>query len=174
MPTQGSLEDFSFIEIIQFIANGNKTGLLTLYFSPNAQTILQNAYHIWVYQGYIVAIANRLDREGLVSLIEHHHWVNPHILARLKEFCPNDISLGWYLKTQGVLKNEHLKHLFYHQVIQQLWVLCQAKDGQFKFEPNALIPTKEMTGLSVPAIELKGLINILRYVQTSLDNLLLV
>lgn len=149
----GSLTDFSLPEIFQFIERGHKTGLLSLRTLPEDQETPKRIYHIWVYQGRIVAAANRLDQRGLLSLIHQRRWVSDRVIAKLVQLCPPSQPLGLCLKNQGVLQAEQLKRLFQIQVLQQVCALFQLKDAQFKFDPKANLVAREMTGLSLPATE---------------------
>jgi len=153
MSLTGSLTDFSLPEIFQFIEKGHKTGLLTLRALPGDEGKKNSVHYIWVYQGRIVAAANRLDHKGLVSLIAQRQWVSDRVVAKLAQLCPTDKPLGLCLKNQGVLQAAQIKRLFQIQVLQQVCALFQLKDAQFKFEQNAPIPAREMTGLSAPATE---------------------
>jgi hypothetical protein len=154
MSIKGSLADFSLPEIFQLIEKGNKTGLLTLRTESVAQGSKSSARYIWMYQGRIVAAANRLDDQGLVSLIEQRQWVSDRVFDKLVHWCcPIGEPLGLYLKKQGVIQAEQLKQLFQIQVLQQVCALFKLKDAEFEFDQNARIPTREMTGLSVPATE---------------------
>lgn len=159
MAITGSLADFSLPEIFQFIEKGHKTGLLTLRVFPGAEKKHQ-VYHIWAYKGRVVAAANRLDHQGLVTLIDQRQWVSDRVFDKLVHWCcPISEPLGLYLKGQGVLQNEHLKRLFQVQVLQQVRALFQLPDAEWKFEVNVPIPAREMTGVSVPAtaVTLMGL-----------------
>jgi hypothetical protein len=163
MCIKGSLEDFSLSEIFQFLQKGRRTGLLTVCGSPASQA-MQPPHYIWVYQGQIVAAANRLDQQGLVSLIEQLQLVSDRVFDKLVHWCcPIDKPLGLYLKNQGVLRTELLKRLFNIQVLQPVTALFQLQDGQFSFDSKVTIPTREMTGLSVAAGVLSqyGLIEVL-------------
>jgi hypothetical protein len=107
-----------------------------------------------VKQGYIVAAANRLDDHGLVSLITQCQWISDRAITKLLEWCcPPHQPLGSSLKHHRVLKTEQLEQLFQIQLLQQVCPLFQHKQAEFKFDSNAPIPTREMTGLSVPATE---------------------
>ncbi|HEY9612050.1 DUF4388 domain-containing protein [Allocoleopsis sp.] len=166
MSTTGFLSDFSLREIFQFIDQGHKTGMLSVRLLPEAQSTSPLSFYvtsyIWVYQGYIVAAAHKLDQQGLVSLIQQCQMVSDRVFDKLVHWCcPIDEPLGLYLKNQGVLKPEQLKQLFHVQVLQPISSLFRVKEGEFKFEPKKFIPTREMTGLSVPAIILNkyGLIH---------------
>ncbi|MCA1994534.1 MAG: DUF4388 domain-containing protein [Coleofasciculus sp. S288] len=164
MSTTGFLTDLSLLELFEFIDKGQRTGLLMVRTLPKVQTTPSLVYYIWVYQGRIVALANRLDQQGLVSLIEQFQVVSDRVFDKLVHWCcPIDEPLGLYLKKQGVLQAEQLKQLFQIQVLQPTYTLFQLKDGYFTFEPNVLIPTREMTGLSVSPLILNqlGLIQVL-------------
>lgn len=152
MAIMGSITDFSIAEIFQLLEKGHKTGLLTLHSVPSGK--VPQVHYIWVYKGRIVAAANRSDHQGLISLIDRRHWVSERVFDKVVHWCsPLDEPLGKYLKNQGVLQAEQLKGLFQVQVLQQVCALFKLKDAQFKFDPNVVIPTREMTGLSVPATE---------------------
>jgi hypothetical protein len=151
-----SLYDFSFPEILQFIEKGRKTGLLTIHTEPVSQASQSSIHYIWVYQGRIVAVAKRLDGQGLVKLIEQRKWVSKRVLNKLIHWCcPHNEPLGQSLNNQGILRIEQLKELFYFQVLQPVLNLFKLKDGVFKFDPNAPLPMREMTGLSISAGVLK-------------------
>lgn len=152
MSITGSLADFSLREMFQFIDRGHKTGLLTLYDLPSSQATPRSLHYIWVSKGSIVGAANQSTHQGLISLIEQYQWVSNRVITKLAQFCPTDKPLGLYLRSQGALQVEQLEHLFQVQVFQQVCVLSQSNDAQFKFEQNVPIPMREMTGLSVPAI----------------------
>lgn len=153
MGVTGYLTDFSLPEIFQFIEKGQKTGLLTIQVLPDCK-IKPTKYYIWMRQGRIVAAANRLDHQGLVSLIDGCNWISDRVFDKVVHWCcPIDQPLGLYLKNQGVLQSAQLKRIFQVQVLQQVCALFQLKDAEFKFEQNVQIPSREMTGLSVKATE---------------------
>jgi hypothetical protein len=153
MSIKGHLSDFSVPEIFHLLERGHKTGLLTLHNKPVIQG-KPKFHHIWIYQGHIVAAANRLDQQGLVSLIDQRQWISDRVFDKLVHWCcPIDEPLGLYLKNQGVLQAKQLKRLFQVQVLNQVCALLQLKEALFEFEQNVQIPTREMTGLRVPATE---------------------
>ncbi len=153
MSITSSLTDFSVPEIFQFLERGHKTGLLTLGGLPDDQTTPNDIHYIWVCQGRIVAAANQLDHQGLVGLIAQNQGISKRVITKLVRLCPTDKPLGLSLKHQYVLSTEQLKQLFQIQVLHRVCTLLQLKDGQFKFIPNAPIPTREMTGLTIPTTE---------------------
>lgn len=149
MSTKGSLTDVSLAEIFQLIEKGRKTGLLKLCAFTEIQTPPLVLY-IWVYQGSIVAAANRLDQQGLVSLIAKHQGVRNRVVVELAQSCPLNQPLGLCLKNRFVLETKQLKRLFQIQVLQKVCALFESKEGKFEFDQTVSIPTREMTGLSVP------------------------
>jgi hypothetical protein len=154
MSITGSLTDFSLPEIFQFIEKGHKTGLLTLRSLPESQTP-PLVHYLWVNQGRIVAGANQLNEHGLIALINQYQWASQRVVTKLAQFCPPNKPLGLYLRSQGALQVEHLEHLFQVQIVQQVCAIFQLNDAHFIFDQNVPTPTREMTGLSVPAAVLE-------------------
>ena len=148
MSITGSLTDFSLPEIFQFIEKGHKTGLLTLRTLPDSHSP-SSVHYLWMNQGRLVAAANQLNEQGLISLINQYQWVSQRVVTKLAQFCPSSKPLGLYLRSQGALQVEHLEHLFQVQVIKQVCAIFELKDAHFIFEQNVPLSTKEMTGLSV-------------------------
>lgn len=161
MAFSGHLSEFTLPELLRFLEQGYKTGLLTIQSLPTiAAPAVVN--YIWLQQGRIVAAADSLDGQGLVAMMAKRGWVSePMALRCFQQFakrpshqnCPQNTALGLCLKSQGLLQAEQLKLLFRKQVFGQVSALFQLADGLFEFEPKAPLPATEMTGLSVPATE---------------------
>jgi hypothetical protein len=165
MSIVGSLSDFSLPEIFQFIENGHRTGLLTVSPLPESPKMSPSMHYIWVSKGSIVAAANHLDQQGLIALIDQYSWVSNRVVTKLAQFCPPGQPLGLYLRSQGALQLQQLEHLFQVQLVQQMCVLCQLKDGHFKFDQNVTLPMQEMTGLGVPPEALTEMLKKLLWLQ---------
>lgn len=102
MPITANLTDFPLLELFQFIEKGSRSGLLSFYIGP--------PLYIWFEQGEIVAAANRLDRQGLVSLIKQQQWVSERVFNKLVHWdCPINEPMGLWLANQGVLKPSPVK-----------------------------------------------------------------
>ncbi|NES82753.1 MAG: DUF4388 domain-containing protein [Moorea sp. SIO1G6] len=153
MSLNGYLSDLYLPELFQFLEKGKKTGWLRITALPRVSGYRRPVHHFWVYQGRIVAAANRLDHQGLIVLIAQHQWLKHSIVTTLAQSCTPNQPLGLYLQTQGILQTAQLKWLFQIQIQRQVCPLFELKDGRFKFEQNVPIPTLEMTGLSIPATE---------------------
>ena len=75
MTFTGYLSTFSLPEIFEFLEQGYKTGLLSIRALKDNQNRGGKNHYIWLRQGRIVAAANRLDNQGLVSMIARRAWV---------------------------------------------------------------------------------------------------
>lgn len=159
MAISGFLSELSLPEIFQLLEQGNKTGRLTIkaqasHLSPQGQN-----FYIWFKQGQIIAAGNRLDGQGLLSIIQQRGWLSVRAAARITDVCATNQPAGLCLKSQGILEAEQLKMLFNYQVLNQVCQLFELRDGWFEFNVKTPLPTSEMTGLTAMPKEviLKGL-----------------
>ncbi|MBD0263411.1 MAG: DUF4388 domain-containing protein [Tolypothrix sp. Co-bin9] len=152
MSLSSSFTDFSLAELFQLIDQGRKSGCLSVCTLPDLHAAGSKSihYYIWFRSGRIVAAANRLNGQELVSKIIKRKWCNP---------CRENISrsatgtpLGLELKTEGLLSAEQLNLLFASQ-LQQVRELFEIQTGVFKLDSKATLPWTEMTGLSLRATE---------------------
>ncbi len=156
MAITGSFEDFSLPELLQFLEQGQKTGLLYIKFhleeDKNSET---QTYYIWLHQGRVVAAADRLDNKGLTLMIAQRGWISERVISRVVQISPNSLNtpLGLCLKTQGLLQPEQLKQLFNSQLLRQICPLFEIKNAAFKFNATLTLPSAEMTGLSMSGTE---------------------
>jgi hypothetical protein len=153
MALAGYLSEFSLPEIFQFLEQGYKSGLLSIQPEPDANKPDLKAYYLWLDRGRIVAVANQLDNEGLVSMINQRGWLKPQVKELVYGQCAVDQPMGMCLKTQGVISAEQLKLLFHAQVLQRVCGLFKLQNAYFAFDPTAKLPKAEMTGLSLSTSE---------------------
>ncbi|WP_017652183.1 DUF4388 domain-containing protein [Fortiea contorta] len=153
MSLSSSFTDFSLAELFQLIDQGRKSGCLSVCTLPDlyAPGSKSHYYYIWFRQGRIIATANRLNGGGLASKIAQRKWINQSDLDQLYTVA-STTPLGLNLKTQEVLSAEQLNLLFASQ-LQQVRELFEIQTGVFKLDSKATVPWKEMTGLSLRAIE---------------------
>lgn len=149
-----SFRDFSLAELFQIVDQGRKSGCLTVCTLPDTQSPQAKSYYyyIWFKQGRIVAAANRLDDQGLVSKITERGWLSQRVIEKLCSRVSNATPLGLHLKTQGALSSEQLNLLFAGQ-LHQVRELFEIQKGVFKLDSKAPLPWNEMTGLSLGAME---------------------
>jgi hypothetical protein len=152
MSLSSSFNDFSLAELFQLIDQGKKSGCLTVRTLPelnSAESKSQN-YYIWFNQGRVVAATSRLSGQCLVSRITQRNWASRVEIEENATLA--SMPLGLSLKIQGILSSEQLNLLFAGQ-IQQIRQLFEIQKGVFKFDSKINVPWREMTGLSLRAIE---------------------
>lgn len=161
MTLASSLEDFSLAELFRMLEQGRKSGCLTVSTLTAEDSPSESLQYIWFRQGRVIAVANNLDGKGLISLISQRGWLTQRVIERLNSLSLGETPLGLTLKTQGALQAEQLNLLFTAQ-IQQIWALFDINTGGFQLNGKAPLPSTEMTGLSISAMEvaLAGLRNI--------------
>ncbi|MBF2063865.1 MAG: DUF4388 domain-containing protein [Calothrix sp. C42_A2020_038] len=154
MTLSSSFTDFSLAELFQLIDQGRKSGCLTVCTLPNLKVIGSKSqyYYIWFRQGHVVAAANRLNGQGLIEKMEQRGWVTGQAVRRIRFQTPTDTPLGLHLKTLEILSGEQLNLLFASQ-LQQVRQLFEIQKGVFKLDTKAILPTSEMTGISLRATE---------------------
>jgi hypothetical protein len=152
MSLSSSFTDFSLAELFQLIDQGRKSGCLSVCTLPDLHAAGSKSlhYYIWFRGGRIVAAANRLNGQELISKIIKRKWCNPtrENISRSATGTP----LGLELKTEGLLSAEQLNLLFASQ-LQQVRELFEIQTGVFKLDSKATLPWTEMTGLSLRATE---------------------
>ncbi|TAE58578.1 MAG: DUF4388 domain-containing protein [Nostocales cyanobacterium] len=156
MTITGNFADFSLPELLQFLDQGKKTGILYIEFCVDeSNKSKKQVYYIWLHQGRVIAASDRLDQQGLTLMIAQRGWISERVISRVIQIssCFANSPLGLCLKSQGLLQPEQLKLLFNSQVLRPVCSLFQIKDALFRFEPTPTLPLGEMTGLSMSASE---------------------
>jgi hypothetical protein len=156
MTITGNFADFSLPELLQFLDQGKKTGILSIEFlAEENDNKKKQVYYIWLHQGRVVSAADRLDQQGLILMIAQRGWISERVISRVTQIssCFINSPLGLCLKAQGLVQAEQLKLLFNSQVLRPVCALFQVKDALFRFEPTSTLPLGEMTGLSMSATE---------------------
>ncbi|MDJ0775964.1 MAG: DUF4388 domain-containing protein [Mastigocoleus sp. MO_167.B18] len=198
MAFTGYLSQFSLPELFRFLEEGYKTGLLTIRklnsnnsqskhsqsnylpsnYSPSTDSssnnlhpnLITETHYIWLQQGRILAAAESLDNQGLISILSKRGWNKSNLtLKDFEEHSSTKTTMGLYLKSQGIVKAEQLMLLFRAQVTEKISPLFELNNAEFNFEANSSLPLAEMTGLSIPATEatLMGLRNLEEWNQLS-------
>lgn len=155
MTLAGYLSEYSLAEIFNFVHEGNRTGLLSIFPDPNPDLNTAAPDYVWFENGRIVAATSGLDGKGLLKTIEQRKLMP---LAQIGSVEPQlrhlPQPLGIYLKSRGLLDAEQLKLLFNAQTIAVVCKLFTFNHRQFKFDPDKLPINAELTGISLPAQEM--------------------
>jgi hypothetical protein len=169
MEVTGCLSELSFSELLTFLSHIHKTGCLSVRAASESRASNYAISYIWLRQGSVVAASDRIDNRGLLLLINQQGWFSERVISKLAQTCPENTSIGSYLRSQGVLHAEQLKYLFYMQMLRQFEGLCHCRQGEFRFETGESLPWMEMTGLSLPATDVTSTgLQILRELKASM------
>jgi hypothetical protein len=147
MEITGRFSELSCNEIFQFVDRTRLTGCLTIA-APDSKSPKQ---YVWFDNGDIVGTAPQSRSNPLLWLIHQQDWMGYAASSRLASKCPESQTLGSYLKAQGVLKSDQLRHLFQVQLKQMRNRLSDLDDATFHLESGATLPHQQMTGLRIPA-----------------------
>ena len=160
MSINSSFQYFSLPELFRLIEAGSKSGRLIVQIPQSSRTTkLKGIYYVWFKEGYLVAVSDRLNHKGLISLIAARGWLSPPVVSRLRTFCPPEVPLGLYLQKMKLLSKEKLSLIFQLQ-LHQVYQLFHLADGQFRFDELSelqdrilTIPWLEMTGQKIKSTE---------------------
>ncbi|MGK7937817.1 MAG: DUF4388 domain-containing protein [Xenococcaceae cyanobacterium] len=158
MSISTSLELFSLADLFRLIEFERKSGRLTIQVSLEDQKAsLKKIYYIWFKDGYLVAVSDRLNHRGLISIIETRGWLSPSVTNQLRTLCPLEVPLGTYLKQAKLLTSEQINLIFQIQ-LHQVFQLFELNSSSFRFDEMSelkdrimTIPWLEMTGNRLPA-----------------------
>jgi Domain of unknown function (DUF4388) len=157
MALTGYLADYSLAEILQFIQQGSKTGLLSISIEANPAENIAGVYeYTWFQNGRVVAHAKDLSSFGLISMLEKRNWVGAETSANLRAQSKTlTAPLGLHLKSISLVDVEQLRILFHSQVLQAVCALFKLPNAKFHFDDRASVANikPEMTGMSVTAVE---------------------
>jgi hypothetical protein len=147
MEITGCFAELSCNEIFQFVDRTRLTGCLTI----NPVDSKTPSHYVWFENGDIIATVPKSRSNPLLWMIHQQDWMGYAAATRLAGQCPAGQSIGSYLKSQGVLKSDQLRHLFQVQLKQMRHRLVELDDATFRLESNPELPRQHMTGLRIPA-----------------------
>jgi Domain of unknown function (DUF4388) len=153
----GNLSEYSLAEILHFVQEGNKTGLLSIEPDRGLNRSLSDVYYIACQNGRIMSVVPGHIRQhhGLLGTIEQRRWLLPEKIAGLEAQLPLlRQPLGTHLKSLNLVTAEQLTLLYNSQVIATTCKLFEVNHGRFEFNLQASLVYSEMTGLNLSAHEL--------------------
>ena len=169
MSINTSLELFSLANLFRLIESERKSGRLTIQVSlEDKKARLKKIYYIWFEDGYLVAVSDRLNHKGLISIIETRNWLSPLVTKQLRTLCPVKVPLGKYLQKSQLLTPEQISLIFQIQ-LHQVYQLFELTSGSFRFDEMSELKDRIMT---IPWLEMTG--NRLRATEVSIYALRLV
>ena len=169
MSINTSLELFSLADLFRLIESERKSGRLAIQVSlEEKKASLKKIYYIWFEDGYLVAVSDRLNHKGLISIIEARNWLSPLVTNQLRTLCPVKVPLGTYLQKSQLLTPEQINLIFQMQ-LHQVYQLFELASGSFRFDEMSELKDRIMT---IPWLEMTG--NRLRATEVSMYALRLI
>jgi Domain of unknown function (DUF4388) len=157
MSLSGRLKDLSIPQVLKLLADGSKSGLLTLRIFDAVATGF-NKHYLWLDQGAIVSLSGQIDgRDWLTWLGQQEHLgtiAQRQQLQRLNGQLDGYANLGNYLTAQNYLYPTQLQTLFEQRVVQPIGELFNQNNGFFIFNDRFDLPPTESLGLTITAREL--------------------
>jgi Domain of unknown function (DUF4388) len=154
MTLTGYLSEYSLAEVFNFIHQGNRTGLLSIFTDITPVEPPTNPHYLWFQNGRIMAVSTGMDGQGLLKAISQRKLVPEEQIEQLRTQVQKlHQPLGLHLKSRDLLTAEQIKLLFNSQVIAIVCKLFELSNGRFNFDPCILPYNAEMTGISMPAQE---------------------
>ncbi len=151
MSLAGYLSEYSLAEILHFVQEGNKTGLLSIEPDRGSIRSLSDIYYIACQNGRVMSVVaghSPQDR-GLLRMIEQRRLLPSAKVTGLTILLGNlQQPLGTHLKSLNLVTAEQLTLLYNSQVIATTCKLFEVHHGRFAFNPQAKLAYSEMTGLS--------------------------
>jgi hypothetical protein len=164
MSFSGRLEEFSLPEILKVIAEGRKSGLLSLrVFEPDSASFVK--YYIWTIRGEVAGMSQNLHGRDLINWLCQQDLLN-HEQKSALQWTGNNLgsssNLGDYLLQRQYLNRDQLQQIFRTRVIVPIHHLFKLNEGFFTFNAGYALPISEMTGFTISAYKLnfKGLIRL--------------
>jgi Domain of unknown function (DUF4388) len=162
MSLSGRLKDLSIPQVLKLLADGTKSGLLTLRIF-DVVTAAFNKHYLWLDQGAIVSLSSQIDgRDWLTWLSQQADLgtiAQRQQLPRLNGQIAGYANLGQYLIEQNYLQPGQIQTLFEQRVVQAIGDLFNHNNGFFIFNDRFALPPTESLGLTISArdLNLQGL-----------------
>lgn len=153
MSISTSLELFSLADLFRLIEVDRKSGRLTIQVPVADKKVdSKKIYYVWFQDGHFVAISDRLNHRGLISMIETRGWLSPLVTNQLRTLCPIKVPLGKYLQESQLLTPEQINLVFQMQ-LHQVYQLFELAAGSFRFDEMSELKDRIMT---IPWLEMTG------------------
>ena len=153
MALEGSIRDFSLPDIIQFLRQQNKTGVLTIRTSNHWEKVL--------FEEGRIAFAMTQDSqgaEGIAHKIIQGEQISEAKIEELLKMNPELAGFEESLVSSGVMTSDELTEFLNLQTREILFRLFRLEEGRYSFETNGSLerPT-HITPMDADYILLEGM-----------------
>lgn len=151
MGISGNLQTMALAELLQWLAEGSKTGTLRL---DNGK--VEKRIHF--FDGRIVSTASTDPKERLGHFLVSHGYIGETELAKAMEMQEsNKMLLGKILTTIGLISEDDLDRMIYLKSEETIYDLFSWKEGEFQFLDGEL-PEKTLQpiDLNVTSLVFRG------------------
>lgn len=151
MSISGNLRTMEFADLLQWLAQGSKTGTLVIHDG-------QVEKRIFFEKGTIISTASSNPKEYLGQFLLSHGLIDEVMLAKAMEMQEeNKVLLGKILATIGAISEEDLEHMLRLKAEESLYDIFTWPQGEFRFHDDEL-PEETMVplNLNVTALVLEG------------------
>jgi hypothetical protein len=151
MSLKGKLETFYMSSLFQFLANDEKTGILTV-------TDAVEEVNIFLKEGVIVFATSSQDEYRLGNYLKKRGIVSDETLETCLQFTREEKrSLGKILVLRGYLTREQFKEILHEQVREILYNVLLWKKGEFEYKDVAFnIEGKLITEMNTTEVLLEA------------------
>lgn len=151
MGISGNLQTMALAELLQWLAEGSKTGTLRL---DNGK--VEKKIHF--FDGRVVSTASTDPKERLGHFLVSHGYIGETELAKAMEMQEsNKMLLGKILTTIGLISEEELDNMIHLKSEETIYDLFSWKEGEFQFLDGEL-PEKTLQpiDLNVTSLVFRG------------------
>lgn len=150
MSVQGNLKTMPLADVLQWMAQGQKTGTLVI---DNGRV----EKRIFFRDGTVVSSASTDHSEYLGHFLVSHGYINEQQLAEgMRQQAATNVMLGRILVGMKAISEKDLKRMLRLKSEESIFEIFHWKEGEFRFVPE--LPSGEMVPLllDVTALALEG------------------
>lgn len=150
MSVHGNLKTMPLADVLQWMAQGQKTGTLVI---DNGRV----EKRIFFRDGTVVSSASTDHSEYLGHFLVSHGYINEQQLAEgMRQQAATNVMLGRILVGMKAISEKDLKRMLRLKSEESIFEIFHWKEGEFRFVPE--LPTGEMVPLllDVTALALEG------------------
>ncbi|MBN1552190.1 DUF4388 domain-containing protein [bacterium] len=138
MSLSGSFEGMPPQDLLEWIARGKKSGVLTASNTDQKQ-------NIFFHDGNVVGVTSSKSKDRLGALLVRKGYLTQEQLVQFRNIqIDKSEQLGTLLEKKNIVSGENLKQVLSEQVMEVYFDLMNWKEGQFTFEERDLLDNEKI------------------------------